>query len=64
MHQFAENLIKVKKFTKDWVEVYKRCSQILLKEIEKKISSLFEENEKGVLSKEEITSLKSLESQR
>jgi hypothetical protein len=64
MLQFHANLKKVKAATKKWATTFNLRSQVVLKEIELKINSLFKANASRTFFKKEASSLKILMDQR
>ena len=45
MQQFVDNLSREKKISKEWDKIHKASSQKELKEVEKRLEVLFQENE-------------------
>ena len=64
MQQFADNLTREKKITKEWNKVHKAQMQKYLKGIEEKIEALFHGNEEGVFSEDENLQMKDLEKKK
>ena len=53
MQQFAENLARAKKISKEWEKKHKTFSQRELKDVEKRIEVMFQKNDRGVFNIEE-----------
>ena len=53
MQQFADNLARAKKISKEWGFLHKASMQKDLKDTEEKIEALFQGNEGGVFNEEE-----------
>ena len=64
MQQFAENLTRARKITKEWNKVHKAQMQKDLKETEEKIEALFHGNEEEVFSEDENLQMKDLEKKK
>ena len=64
MQQFADNIAKAKKISKEWDKKHKASLQKYLKEIEEKRGNMYLKNGEGVFSREEIEKLKTLEKKR
>jgi hypothetical protein len=60
MQQLHVNILKVKKVMKEWDLEFNKCSQVVLKEVESSIDSLYTSNLSGIFLDEESSSLKSL----
>ena len=54
MQQFADNLERVKKISKEWNKKHRARKQEDLKGMEKKIKEVYEKNEEGVFKMEEV----------
>ena len=63
MQQFADNLARAKKISKEWDEKFRRRQQQELSQIELQIKELYENNE-GVFSEGELGELKKLEGRK
>ena len=63
MQQFADNLARAKKISKEWDEKFRRRQQEELSQIELQIKELYENNE-GVFSEVELGELKKLEGRK
>ena len=63
MQQFADNLARAKKISKEWDEKFRRRQQEELSQIELQIKELYENNE-GVFSEGELGELKKLEGRK
>ena len=61
MQQFANNLARVKKISKEWNKKHRARKKQGLKDVEKEIKELYEKNKEGVFTMEEVRVLKHLE---
>ena len=64
MQQFADNLARAKKISKEWDEKFRRRQQEELKQIELQIKELYENNRGGVFSVRELGELKEMEGRK
>ena len=60
----VENLLKIKKVSKEWGQMRRGLDQKELKELEHKIHNIYSSNKTGVFSKEEMENLRMEERKR
>ena len=64
MKQLSENLQKVKKVTKPWDRVYTTNKQKQLKEVENSLKEIYEKNNSGIFTEEELKEVRENELKR
>ena len=64
MHQFADNLAKAKKISKVWEEKYRKTQQDAMRQIEEQIKEIYENNDEGVFSVDQLEVLRKMEGKK
>ena len=64
VQQFADNLARAKKISKEWDEKFRKIQQEEMRQIELQIKELYENNEEGVFKEAELGELKMLEGKK
>ena len=64
MHQFADNLARVKRISKDWDGKFRKRQQEELRSVETQIKELYDNNREGVFLEAELGLLKNMKGKK
>ena len=64
MKQLSKNFLKFKKVSKPWARVYTANQQKQLKEVENSLKYIYEQNDSGIFTEEELKEVREKESKR